>query len=127
MKRSPLNPKRSTPRRNEGRVKHDRLRPKASAPPTPEQWEYRAWLRERGKCEACGSAVDLVVHHILSSVPGKRGRRDHWYVVLICAPCHNGRADSVHGLGGERAFERVHHIDLAAVAVQRLREWRNVL
>jgi 5-methylcytosine-specific restriction endonuclease McrA len=127
VRRSPLNPKRSTPRRNEGRVHHDRMRPKASAPPTAEQQRYHFWLRSLGQCEACPARLDLVIHHILARVPGKQGRRDHWFVVLICAPCHNGREDSVHGLGSESEFQRVHGVDLVAVSVARLQEWRNVL
>lgn len=127
MRRSPLNPKRDRPRRNEGRVQHKRLRRKASAPPTAEQERYHLHLRGLGKCEACGATVDLVIHHILGRVPGKQGRRDHWFVVLICAPCHNGRADSVHGLGSEEKFLAVHYVDLRKVALNRLLEWDDEL
>lgn len=125
MRRSPLNPKRDRPRRDEGRIRHDRLRPKASAAPTAKQQRYHLWLRGLGKCEACGARVDLVLHHILARVPGKQGRRDHWFVVLICAPDHNGNSDSVHGLGSEEKFKAVHYVDLCAIALERLKEWQD--
>ncbi len=104
---------------------HERSRPKASAPPTAEQARYHAWLRERGFCEACGIGHRLVIHHILARAPGKVGRRDHWFVVLICAGDHNERADSVHGLGSEAAFAEKFRIDLVAISVARLMEYRN--
>lgn len=69
---------------------------------------------------------DLVIHHILARAPGKAWRRDHWFVVAIGAACHNGRADSVHGLGSEAAFARAFGIDLVAIAVERLEEWRDL-
>lgn len=123
MRRSPLAPKRKTPRRNEGRITHDRMRPKASAPPTPEQERYHLWLRQRACCEGCPQP-GRAIHHLLARAPSKDGRRDHWFVVLLCAGCHNGRSDSVHGLGSEAKFLTKHGVDLVAVAVQRLAEWR---
>ena len=118
MKRTPLRAKRDRPRRNEGRVAHQRMKPK-TVDPTPEQRRYHFWLRENvARCEACGALFDLVVHHILPS-----SRRDHWNVVLICAPCHNGRTDSVHLLGSEEKFQRHHGVDLKAIAPRRLQQW----
>lgn len=125
MKRSPLRAKRDRPRRNEGRVQHERVKPK-TVEPTAEQRRYHDWLRAKGRCEASGVTVDLVLHHILSRAPGKVGRRDHWFVVLISAALHNGRTDSVHLLGSEAEFLRVHGVDLVAVACARLEEYRNV-
>lgn len=123
MRRSPLRPKRLTPRRSEGRIKHDRMRPKASRPPTAEQQRYHLWLRQRAKCEAGGTG-DLVLHHILAFTPGKQGRRDHWFVVLISADLHNISEKSVHGLGSEAKFLREHGVDLVAIARLRLAQWR---
>ena len=123
LRRTPLRPKRKAPRRNEGRVRHARIKAKASADPTAEQREYHAHLRRLGRCEACKRGGDLVIHHILASVRGKVGRRDHWYVVLLCPGCHNMRADSVHGLGSEAAFYRAHTVDLVAASIGRLRLW----
>lgn len=127
MRRSPLNPKRTTPRRNEGRVKHSRMRPKASADPTAEQKRYHDWLRHGPvtRCE-CGCGRDgECLHHLLSTAPGKQGRRDHWFVVRLAHHCHNGASDSVHGLGSEALFRDRHGVDLVAVACQRLKEYRD--
>lgn len=125
MKRSPLRAKRPTPRRNEGRIVHARLKPKASAEPTAEQARYHAHLRATALCEGCGGRGHHI-HHLLASAPGKTGRRDHWFVVLLCAGCHNGRSDSVHLLGSEARFLEVHGVDLVAVAVLRLTEWQGL-
>lgn len=122
--RTPLRAKRPTPRRNEGRIAHDRMRPKASAPPTAEQQRYHYWLRQKARCQAGGSG-DLVVHHLLDRAPGKKGRRDHWFVVLISTHLHNMGSKSVHLLGSESAFLAEHGVDLVAVAVRNLVEYRN--
>lgn len=123
MRSSALNPKRATPRRNEGRVKHDRMRPKASRPPTAEQQRYHFWLRQKGRCQAGGTG-DLVIHHLLDRAPGKRGRRDHWFVVLISTSNHNMGTKSVHLLGSEARFREETGVDLVAVAVGNLGEYR---
>lgn len=123
MRRSPINPKRTRPRRNDGRVKHDRMRPKASRPPTAEQQAYHDWLRAKGKCQAGGSG-DLVIHHLLARALGKQGRRDHWFVVLISSDLHNLGTISVHQLGSEAAFLRETGVDLVAIAVHNLEEYR---
>lgn len=101
---------------------HARIKPR-TVEPTAEQRRYHDWLRERGACEACGVQHDLVLHHILARAPGKVGRRDHWFCVILCAPDHNGRADSVHGLGSEAAFAEKVRIDLVAIAIARLGEY----
>lgn len=124
MKRSPLRAKRATPRRNEGRVCHERMKPKAAADPTGEQRRYWLWLRERGQCEACRTSVDLVIHHLLSPARGKVGRRDHWFVVLLCPMCHNMGTQSVHLLGSEAQFYRRHGVNLISTSVARLEEYR---
>lgn len=125
MKRSPLKAKRDRPRRNEGRVSHGRMRPKASAPPTAEQDRYHAWLRETVlHCECGCRQIAECTHHILSPAPGKVGRRDHWFVVRLANDCHNLKPNSVHGLGSEAKFMAKRGVDLPAVAVKRLEEWR---
>ncbi len=98
---------------------HARMKPKRGAKPDSEQRAYHGWLRSLGKCEACGATADLVLHHILPST-----RRSHWLVTIICAPCHNGRTDSVHGLGSEEEFERRFGVNLVAAAIMRLAQWR---
>lgn len=122
MKRTPLRAKRPTPRRSEGRINHVRMKRKASAEPDAEQAHYHLHLRATARCEGCG-APGHHIHHILAHAPDKAGRRDHWLVVLLCAGCHNGRSDSVHGLGSEAAFMAIHRVDLVAVALARLGQW----
>ena len=124
MRRTPLRAKRPTPRRAEGRVQHERMKPR-TVEPAAEQRAYWNWLREtRGECEACSRRRALVVHHLLARVAGKAGRRDHWYVVLICPNCHAG-TEGVHGLGSEAKFLERHGVDLVAVSIARLEEYRN--
>jgi hypothetical protein len=124
MKRSPLRAKRATPRRNEGRVQHGRIKPK-TVEPTAEQQRYHDWLRTKGRCQVAGCYKrHLVLHHLLAHAPGKVGRRDHWFVVLICAMHHNMGKISVHGLGSEAAFLRETGVNLVAAAVRNLVEYR---
>jgi hypothetical protein len=125
MKRTRLRAKRPTPRRNEGRVQHGRIKPK-TVEPTPEQQRYHEWLRTKARCQVatCG-ARHLIIHHLLAHAPGKFSRRDHWFVVLICAQHHNMGKISVHGLGSEAAFLRETGVDLVAAAVRNLVEYRN--
>jgi hypothetical protein len=128
MRRTPLNPKRATPRRNEGRISHGRMKPRASEGPTEDQlrfWEsLRFYPDGRNRPCQCGCGkVGEAIHHLLARAPGKGKRRDHNFVVILAHACHNGRSDSVHGLGSEAAFERVHGVDLVAVAVENLARW----
>lgn len=104
---------------------HERMRPKASAPPTPEQNAYHRWLRNRDVlCECgCGRSAQCT-HHILAQHPAKYSRRDHWFVVRLSHHCHNGGTDSVHMLGSEEKFCEVHGVDLVGIAATRWAEWR---
>lgn len=122
MKRTPLIRKRPSPRRNEGRVAHARMKPKASAPPTAEQQRY--WNSLPASCVACGAATE-VLHHILSPHPDKKSRRDHWFVVRLCPQCHNMGTRSVHLLGSEEAFRRATGVDLPRVASHNLDAWQS--
>lgn len=120
MRRAPIRPKRLTPRRNDGRVTHGRIKVR-NVEPNAEQRAYWKWLREHFCCEGCGRRRALVIHHILPS-----SARDHWRVVILCPGCHNGRTDSVHLLGSEAKFLERHGVDLVAVSVARLEEYRRV-
>lgn len=123
MKRTPLRAKRTTPRRNEGRIQHGRMKAR-TVEPTAEQQRYHDWLRAKGGCQVCSTHYNLVIHHLLARAPGKQGRRDHWFVVLICAGHHNMGIISVHGLGSEAKFRAKTGVDLVAVAVQNLVDYR---
>lgn len=129
MRRGRLKPKRDTQRRAEGRITHGRIKPRAGDPPTAEQQHYHDSLRYfpdgRSRPCQCGCGkVGEAIHHLLARAPGKGGRRDHGYVCFLAHGCHNMRADSIHGLGSEAAFERVHGVDLVAVAVANLERWK---
>lgn len=129
MRRTRLNPKRASPRRNEGRIQHERIKPRAGDPPTADQHRYHDSLRyfPNGRSRPCQCGCGKLgeaIHHLLARAPGKGGRRDHWYVVLLTHGCHNLREDSVHGLGSEAKFEDVHGVDLVAVAVANLERWK---
>lgn len=89
----------------------------------PDAEAKRYWATLADICDGCGKHGDTVVHHILADAPCKGGRRDHMLVVKLCAGCHNMDTHSVHLLGSEAAFQRVHGVDLVAIAVERRDEW----
>lgn len=122
-----LRPERREPRRDEGRVQHERMKP-VRGEKTPEQEAYHESLRRfpngRNRPCQCGCGrVGEAVHHILARVPGKGPKRDHWFVVLLSHVCHNLGRDSVHMLGSEAEFQEVHGVDLPAIAVANLKAW----
>jgi hypothetical protein len=121
MKRTPLRAKRLKPRRNEGRVQHKRMKSPVATSPSAEQVAY--WQSLPASCVVC-RGVDAIIHHLLSPLPEKTSRRDHWYVVRLCPQCHNMGTQSVHLLGSESAFKRVHGVDLVAIAQRNLALWR---
>lgn len=120
MRRTPLRAKRPTPRRAEGRVQHGRMKAR-TVEPDAEQEAYHDWLRRMvDRCECgCGRRAQCI-HHILPS-----SRRDHWRVVRLANHCHNDGTESVHLLGSEAKFQAVHGVDLVAIALTRLEEYRN--
>lgn len=125
---TPLRKQRAEPRRNEGRVQHERIKPR-TVDPTPEQERYHDSLRffENGRnrpCQCGCGRIGEAIHHLLARVPGKGPRRDHWFVVLLSHYCHNLGSMSVHMLGSEEEFKRVHGVDLPAIAVANLERWR---
>lgn len=109
MKRTAIKRKRGKPRRNDGRVKHDRIKPKATGT-TSEEADYLKFIVELG-CLVCGGHANK--HHVMSA-PGKVKRRDHRFVAPLCYTHHQGcRKDgSVHGLGSEAAFYEFWGFDL---------------
>jgi len=106
MRRTPLNRKRETPRRNEGRVSHERLKPKATGK-TSEERRFHGLLASLG-CLVCGRAAE--VHHVMHAA-GKFKRRDHRFCVPLCPDHHRG-PQGVHGLGSEGAFRDLWGVDL---------------
>lgn len=108
-------------------MQHGRIKP-LPGEMTPEQERYHESLRRfpDGKnrpCQCGCGRVGEAIHHLLARAPGKGPRRDHWFVVLLSHACHNLGRDSVHMLGSEAEFKRVHGVDLKEVAIENLRAW----
>jgi hypothetical protein len=120
MKRSGFLSRRVKPRKRLRVVGHNRIKPRSGARPTASERRY--WDSLPNVCASCGTREDIVVHHILAPSPLKRQRRDHLIVAKLCAFHHNMGSSSVHALGSEAAFQRVHGVDLVAIAELRLRE-----
>lgn len=116
MKRTPLKAKRDTPRRNEGRIQHRRIKPKGKAPADQQEAFHIARLRAL-PCIVPGCTGSSVFHHIMH-MAGKIRRRDHRFGANLCPDHHNMENDSVHLLGGEEAFKLHHHIDLVHYATE---------
>lgn len=113
MKRSPLKPKRDRPRRAEGRVTHQRMKPAAKANPTAEEASHMKLVATLG-CLVCGRPANI--HHVMHYAHKMR-RRDHRYIVPLCRDHHQGNS-GVHGLGSEKAFQDFWGIDLVAWAIE---------
>jgi hypothetical protein len=116
LRRMPIKRKRDTPRRKAPERVPARVKRKASSPSNAAELRHWARLREMG-CVGCGNP-DVERHHSLTA-KGKRCRRDHRFVVPLCAACHRGPS-GVHGLGSERAFGEMIGTDLGMWAV---RQW----
>lgn len=125
---TPLRKERREPRRNEGRVEQERIKPPRGEK-TPEQEAFHASLRyypdgRNRPCQCGCGRIGEATHHLLANAPGKGPKRDHWFVVRLAHACHTFGRDSVHMLGSEVAFEEAHGVDLVAVAVSNLSYWR---
>lgn len=123
MKRAPLKAKRDKPRRNEGRVAHERIKPKGKAAPTAEERWHMDRVAALGCCVT--GRKDVVIHHIMH-MAGKARRRDHRFVVALIPELHNMGPLSVHALGGEAAFMEQHGVDLVERAIQDWEQRRGV-
>lgn len=119
MRRTPIAKKRVTPRRDEGRVQHGRVKAKGRFPDNHVK-EY--WNSLERRCVVCG-AGDTVIHHILARLPQKVRQRDHRYVAVLCARHHNAGPGSIHGEGTEAKFQEVTGVDLVAIAIENWSKW----
>lgn len=118
--RTPLKAKRATPRRSEGRVTHERQKPKPGTAPTAAEKRHFARVVALG-CVICGGAA--TVHHVTSD-GYKRIARSHQRVVPLCPTHHqiqHGPRESVEALGPAE-FNRIYDIDLLARADRLWRE-----
>lgn len=110
-RKTPLRAKRPTPRRDEGRVAHQRTKRKATSK-TAEEARFLELVASLG-CLICGKPAS--VHHIMHA-PGKQRRRDHRFVAPLCREHHQGDS-GVHGLGSESAFLALWGVDLVGWAM----------
>jgi len=111
LRKSPLNRAREKPRRNEGRITHVRMKPKAKIAPQGQEKQHIARVAAM-PCLVCGRKTS--VHHVMNH-PEKIRRRDHRFVVPLCYDHHQGD-EGVHGLGSEAKFTERWGIDLAKTA-----------
>jgi hypothetical protein len=116
LNRRPLPRAREKPRtKRPERVAHTRIKEKASRGPNAEEKRY--WDSLPKRCVACPERATVVIHHIMADIAGKRARRDHRFVVVLCPTCHNMGTNSVHLLGSEEEFQRVRGTDLVTIAI----------
>lgn len=101
MIRTRLKAKRDKPRRNEGRVKHVRVQPKASAPPSAAEKRHMGEVAKL-PCAACRKPGPSTVHHVRRR-PGRTGvsARCHRRVCPLC-PAHHFHDH------GQDSVERIH-------------------
>lgn len=119
-RKTPLRVKRPTPRRNEGRVDHGRMKRKATDYTALEE-AHVARLKKM-RCVVTGKQpVD--VHHLMKA-PDKRCRRDHRWTVPLHGSMHNRGDNSVHGLGTESMFEVMHGLKPGFLIETAERLWR---
>lgn len=120
MRRTPLKSKRATPRRNEGRVQHIRIKRKRGDR-VPVEDAHIARVASL-PCIVTGS-TGTHIHHLLQA-PGKRAGRDHRWIVPLHPDMHMHGDHSIHRLGSERLFERVHGLPEEWLIEQAAKLWR---
>lgn len=121
LRRSSIKAKRDTPRRNEGRVTHERMKPKAKRTATAQEKRHM----ERVAALAClvpGCNNPANIHHVVSDGMKRLARR-HDRVTPLCETHHQSGPCAVHRVGHAR-FTEIFGIDLLMTA-ERLWEESN--
>lgn len=116
LRKTPLKKRREKPRRNEGRIQHQRSRPKAGSPPTAAEKAHMGRIAAMG-CLVCGKPA--TVHHVTSDGM-KRIARSHKRVAPLCETHHQiqfGARESVEALS-HAGFTKKYGIDLLEWADQ---------
>lgn len=116
QQRTPLPKKRATPRRDERRVQHKRVKPNGRFADSHVRTYWESLVR---RCVVCGAGTgpeDTNIHHILARLPEKERQRDHRFVVVLCLRHHNAGPGSVHGEGTEAKFQELTGVDLVEIA-----------
>lgn len=119
LRRSTIKAKRDTPRRNEGRVTHERMTPKASAKPSAAEKAHLGRVASLG-CVVQGCNQAPQVHHVHSDGM-KRIARSPRRVVGLCLEHHTVGPCAVHRIGHAR-FTEIFGIDLLETADRLWRE-----
>jgi hypothetical protein len=102
--------------------RRSRLRAKPRRGAVGDAARFQASLRGLPCQCGCGRWGECT-HHILADAPGKKARRDEWFVVRLSHHCHNRGNVSVHLLGSEAAFQRETGVDLVAAAISNKAQW----
>jgi hypothetical protein len=83
-----------------------RTKPRRNVKPNERERAHHIRVMDRG-CLVC--LCNAIAHHVLQPCAGKRGRRDHEFVVPLCDGCHRG----LHANGNEIAWQESFGLDLA--------------
>ena len=118
MKRPPLKSKRDTPRRNEGRVTHARIKRKATDKSEQER-RYHAYVAAL-PCVGCG-VQPVCIHHVISN-GYQRITKDHTLVLPLCPSCHADGPTAVHRIG-TRVWNAMHGFEQHIRAAQLWETW----
>lgn len=118
MRRTPIAKKRTSPRRDEGRVQHKRIR--GSISKTAEQRRFHDYVATL-PCVGCGRS-GVHVHHVISD-GYKRLTRNHDLVLPVCADCHQDGPNAIHRIGS-RLWNALHGIE-QHIEAKKLREQFN--
>lgn len=116
MRRTPLRSKRPTPRRNGGRITHERMKPKSSAKAKSADEKRHMDRVAKMPCLVTGCNNGVQVHHVVSDGL-KRITKTHKRVVPLCSMHHADGPQAVHRIGHAR-FTEIFGIDLLAMADQ---------
>lgn len=91
-------------------VNHRRMRPKYSPVMNAAEKRHKARVKSL-PCVGCGVVGRTDAHHTLLSIPGKRWRRDHEFLVPVCPDCHQG-PNGIHGIGNELTWCERNGVDI---------------
>lgn len=115
LRRSGIKAKREAPRRNEGRVTHERMKLKAKRAASTQEKHHLDRVAAM-PCLIPGCNNPANVHHVVSDGM-KRLTRTHERVTPLCETHHQSGPTAVHRVGHAR-FTEIFGIDLLAVADQ---------
>lgn len=94
-------------------VNHGRMKPRYNPVMNAAEKRHKAWIKSLA-CIGCGGGPSDA-HHTLLSIPGKRWRRDHEYLIPVCWCCHQG-PNGIHGIGNELTWCERNNVDIRAAS-----------